>query len=170
MKRSLKVQRRRFSWQRSSQHAGVWLHNAGYWRRVLPWPRGFCFDTFVLAALAPWSGRFYRQSAGARLPQGASCEWLPYRPRSLLLCYVSWSVNLDPGPRNQPVGDYFLPLTRVSTTDGSARVLVSPRSWPSPAAIFTRMRRIILPLRVLGRASANWIISGSAIGPISFRT
>ena len=29
---------------------------------------------------------------------------------------------------------------------------------------------MILPLRVLGRASANWILSGVAMGPISLRT
>lgn len=50
---------------------------------------------------------------------------------------------------------YCLPLTSTSTTAGSARVVVSPRSDISPAAIFFRILRIILPLRVLGRPSAH---------------
>ena len=32
------------------------------------------------------------------------------------------------------------------------------------------MRRMILPERVFGRPGANWILSGTAIGPISLRT
>ena len=32
------------------------------------------------------------------------------------------------------------------------------------------MRRMILPERVLGRPGANWILSGTAIAPISLRT
>ncbi len=39
---------------------------------------------------------------------------------------------------------------RSSTTLGSARVLVSPRPSVSLAAILRRMRRMILPERVLG--------------------
>jgi hypothetical protein len=38
------------------------------------------------------------------------------------------------------------------------------------SAILRRMRRMILPERVLGRPGANWIMSGEAIGPISLRT
>src|SRR5882757_4030545 len=60
--------------------------------------------------------------------------------------------------------------TRSSTTAGSARVLVSPRLDTSPSAILRRMRRMILPLRVLGRPGANCSLSGAAIGPISVRT
>src|SRR5207248_3226095 len=43
-----------------------------------------------------------------------------------------------------------------STTLGSARVVVSPRSRPS-ATSFSR-RRMILPLRVLGRSSVKMIV------------
>jgi hypothetical protein len=39
---------------------------------------------------------------------------------------------------------------RVSTISGSARVVMLPMSSYSPAAIFLRMRRMILPDRVLG--------------------
>ncbi len=57
-----------------------------------------------------------------------------------------------------------------STTDGSARVDMSPRSSNSLAAILRKMRRIIFPERVFGRAGANRIASGDAIGPIISRT
>ena len=53
---------------------------------------------------------------------------------------------------------------------GSARVEVSPRLPKSFSAILRRMRRMILPERVLGRPGAHWITSGVAIGPISLRT
>ena len=59
---------------------------------------------------------------------------------------------------------------RSSTTDGSARVEVSPRAPKSFSAILRRMRRMILPERVFGRPGAHWIRSGVAIGPISVRT
>src|SRR5262249_41203580 len=61
-------------------------------------------------------------------------------------------------------------LTRSSTTAGSASVDVSPRLPYSSSAILRRILRMILPERVLGRLGANWIRSGEAIGPISFRT
>ena len=60
--------------------------------------------------------------------------------------------------------------TRLSTTDGSASVEVSPSAPNSSSAIFLRIRRMILPERVFGRPGANWIRSGEAIGPISFLT
>ena len=44
---------------------------------------------------------------------------------------------------------------RLSTTEGSARVEVSPRASTSLAATLRRMRRMILPDLVLGRAGAN---------------
>src|SRR5690349_19574643 len=56
------------------------------------------------------------------------------------------------------------------TTVGSAKVEVSPRLPYSFSAILRRMRRMILPERVLGRPGAHWIRSGLAIGPISLRT
>src|SRR3954468_3278153 len=61
-------------------------------------------------------------------------------------------------------------LTRSSTTPGSAKVEVSPKLPGSSSAILRRMRRMILPERVLGRPGENWIWSGAAIGPISLRT
>ena len=42
-----------------------------------------------------------------------------------------------------------------STTSGFSRVLISPRLEVSLEAIFRKMRRIILPLRVLGRPETN---------------
>src|SRR6185437_12381846 len=60
--------------------------------------------------------------------------------------------------------------TKSSTTEGSARVEMSPRLDMSPSAILRRMRRMILPERVLGKPGANWITSGLAIGPISWPT
>src|SRR5512140_3324312 len=65
---------------------------------------------------------------------------------------------------------YSLFFTRSATTEGSASVLVSPRLLTSFAATFLRMRRMIFPLRLLGRPSAHWIFSGVAIGPMMFRT
>gem|GEM_PF-4108729 len=48
-------------------------------------------------------------------------------------------------------------LTRASTTDGSARVEVSP-SWSGAfSAILRKIRRMILPLRVFGSPDAHWI-------------
>jgi len=58
--------------------------------------------------------------------------------------------------------NYCLPSSSCSTTDGSARVLVSPNSV-APEATLTSIRRIILPLLVLGNASTNWISYGVAI-------
>src|SRR4051812_16384733 len=65
---------------------------------------------------------------------------------------------------------FCLLFTRSSTTAGSASVLVSPRLPNSSSAILRKMRRMILPERVLGSDGANWIRSGAAIGPISLRT
>jgi hypothetical protein len=56
------------------------------------------------------------------------------------------------------------------TTAGSASVLVSPKESNSLAATLRRIRRMILPERVLGRPGAHWMTSGLAIGPISLRT
>src|SRR5262249_9109881 len=66
----------------------------------------------------------------------------------------------------------YFPLffTRSSTTAGSASVDVSPRLLKSFSTILRRMRRMILPERVLGRPGAHWMTSGVAIGPISLRT
>jgi len=46
-------------------------------------------------------------------------------------------------------------LIKWSTTLGSARVVVSPRSWISFAAIFLKILRIIFPDLVLGKSGEN---------------
>ncbi|CAI7780185.1 unnamed protein product [Closterium sp. NIES-54] len=56
------------------------------------------------------------------------------------------------------------------TTDGSASVLRSPSSSSCRAAILRSTRRMILPLRVLGRCGAQWMWSGAAKAPICERT
>jgi hypothetical protein len=50
---------------------------------------------------------------------------------------------------------YCFPLTRASTTCGSARVDVSPIWSTAFSAILRKMRRMILPERVFGRPGAN---------------
>ena len=47
---------------------------------------------------------------------------------------------------------------------------MSPIESVSSVAILRRMRRIILPERVLGKPGAQWMTSGVAIGPIAVRT
>src|SRR5690606_19248176 len=76
------------------------------------------------------------------------------------------------GGKGREQGTYlFIRLsTRSFTTFGSASVEVSPRLLNSFSAILRRMRRMILPERVLGRPGAHWMRSGEAMGPISFRT
>ena len=59
---------------------------------------------------------------------------------------------------------FFLFSTKLSTTVGSARVVVSPNWSYSFAAIFLSILLIILPDLVFGKAGANWIKSGVAIG------
>src|SRR6202041_2060389 len=54
-------------------------------------------------------------------------------------------------------------------TDRSSSVVVSPRV-SSPDAIWRRRRRMILPLRVFGKASVNLMSSGRASAPISLTT
>src|SRR5207302_10176352 len=54
------------------------------------------------------------------------------------------------------------------TTAGSARVVVSPRARPSAMSLSSR--RMILPLRVLGRSAENRMSSGRARAPIFFAT
>src|SRR6476646_6393159 len=61
-------------------------------------------------------------------------------------------------------------LIRSETTAGSGSVDISPSASTSFSAIFRKIRRMILPDRVLGRPGANWMTSGAAIGPISLRT
>src|SRR5262249_7352191 len=57
-----------------------------------------------------------------------------------------------------------------STTSGSASVVMSPSPSYSELAILRRMRRMIFPLRVLGRPVTNWMTSGAAKPPIACRT
>lgn len=60
--------------------------------------------------------------------------------------------------------------SNFSTTLGSASVEVSPKLLVSPVAILRKIRRMILPERVLGNESVQCKISGVASGPISLRT
>ncbi len=55
-------------------------------------------------------------------------------------------------------------------TEGSRRVLISPKLSPSPAAIFLNIRLIILPERVFGRPLTNCILSDLEIAPTFFLT
>ncbi len=57
-----------------------------------------------------------------------------------------------------------------STTLGSASAEMSPRSSAFLAAIFFKILRMILPLRVFGKSLTMIIRPGAANGPISFRT
>ena len=56
--------------------------------------------------------------------------------------------------RKDPLLQSF-PAMISSTTSGSSKVVVSPREWVSPSATFLKMRRMIFPLRVLGRPLTN---------------
>src|SRR5215218_5828550 len=56
----------------------------------------------------------------------------------------------------------------TSTTDVSARVVVSPNG--RFCAISRSNRRMILPLRILGRSGVNMTDLGRAIGPMTFPT
>src|SRR5258708_14362907 len=62
------------------------------------------------------------------------------------------------------------PATSASTIVGSASVEMSPKPPVVPSAIFLKIRRMILPERVLGSAGVKWIFSGTARAPMSFRT
>jgi hypothetical protein len=79
--------------------------------------------------------------------RGAECHTEAYviRPDSTFLLLFPVDVNFYKG----------FSSIRVSTTTGSAKVDVSPNSSSCPPAIFRKMRRIILPLRVLGRPGAQ---------------
>jgi len=61
----------------------------------------------------------------------------------------------------------FFSFTSVSTTPGSASVVISPSASNSSAAIFLKMRRMIFPDRVFGSPGAQWITSGCASAPIA---
>src|ERR1017187_7078031 len=68
-------------------------------------------------------------------------------------------LNQSPSPRLKiPLAFslfYCFPFTSASTTCGSARVDVSPIWSTAFSAILRKMRRMILPERVLGRPVAN---------------
>ena len=61
---------------------------------------------------------------------------------------------------------FCLSSIKLSTTDGSANVEVSPKFSKSFEAIFLRIRLIIFPDLVFGRPAVICIKSGVAIGPI----
>ncbi len=58
---------------------------------------------------------------------------------------------IETGNAAQRAVHLFFVEMSMSTTLGSVRVLVSPSSEVSPEAILRRMRRMILPERVLGK-------------------
>ena len=73
------------------------------------------------------------------------------------------AILISPPPCSNTFHWYFLlsmsclcRFTMPSTTIGSARVLTSPSSSDSLAAILRRIRRMILPDRVHGKPSVNW--------------
>src|SRR3954471_4042465 len=66
-------------------------------------------------------------------------------------------------------GDHSSALVSFAITLKSSSVVVSPFTSP-PAAICLSKRRMILPERVFGRASAKRMSSGLATGPISLPT
>src|SRR5438874_770948 len=77
------------------------------------------------------------------------------------------------GEQDDGCGDcepHWRPASKASTTLGSASVEVSPRPEVAPSAILRRIRRMILPERVLGSAGVKWTLSGAANAPISLRT
>ena len=61
---------------------------------------------------------------------------------------------------------FCLLLIKLSTTDGSANVEVSPKFSKSFEAIFLKIRLIIFPDLVFGNPAVICIKSGVAIGPI----
>jgi|GEM_PF-3554735 len=81
-----------------------------------------------------------------------------YMPR-LAMSYAQYVVHMwkTTVHNSEKMVCYLFSLfaTRSSTTPGSASVDVSPRLLCSLAAILRRMRRMILPERVFGRAGAN---------------
>ena len=99
-----------------------------------------------------------------RPPRWCAGRWIGRSP------VVARGVPARDRAAAQPPCRFMRFAIRSSTTAGSARVEVSPSAPKSFSAILRRMRRMILPDRVLGRPGANWIRSGLAIGPISLRT
>ncbi len=61
-------------------------------------------------------------------------------------------------------------IISMSIRPGGLTVEVSPSWSSSPAKIFLRIRRMILPLRVLGRSGTTKMALGAANGPMLFRT
>src|SRR5215212_1667967 len=89
---------------------------------------------------------------------GGVGKWARPKDTAATLQYSSgWAnVELVVVRRNHALFLLFCRLfTRSSTTAGSASVLVSPKLPNSSSAILRRMRRMILPERVLGSDGAN---------------
>lgn len=87
---------------------------------------------------------------------GESEKDMPYGmspPFLSLTCCFYYVYPLFCSPR--PSFKFLLPLMTSLNTSGCAKVVVSPSSSYSPAAILRSMRRIILPEHVLGRPSTN---------------
>ena len=65
---------------------------------------------------------------------------------------------------------YQISLTTRSVTGKAHTVEISPSESSSPARIFRRIRRMILPDRVLGKSSTMKTALGAANGPMDLRT
>ena len=107
-------------------------------RRFRSPPTGGCRAEGSVRLLRPPVRAARRAPAACQNPPVTACARRPQSRREL---------RRRLRDRSQPAAA----STSFSTTAGSARVVMSPRSLVSPAAILRRMRRMILPERVFGR-------------------
>lgn len=114
-----------------------------------------------------------------RLPESQGGSLIATVTSQFAMWYLlpSYSNRHQPHPHTMPslrCNHFFLfclTLSMIlSTTLGSLSVDVSPKLSSSPLRILRRMRRMILPDRVLGRSSTMKMAFGAAKGPICFRT
>ncbi len=134
---------------------------------------------------------FYSGLAARRLPQMeklwdchpsffCACLWLPgngqfgSRTRSTKDRYGTQKTPVKTSARIYLLPTISLGLVtfsiNVSTIEGSANVDVSPKLSVSPDTILRKMRRIIFPLRVIGKDGEMTMTSGAQKAPTSLRT
>jgi hypothetical protein len=82
------------------------------------------------------------------------CNLPQHPPLVVYLIQPVWTWSHNPPPYNS----LFIPT-----------IVVTHQRHP-PVATFLKIRLMILPLRVLGRAGAQWMVSGAAKGPIALHT